>query len=237
QSSLRRPVAPHCFRSIYESLPMHGLRSWLLPLALGLILPATLPGAPSPAAVPQRPNVLFLISDDLRTEIGAYGSALAQTPNLDRLAREGVMFERAYCQYPLCNPSRTSMLTGRYPTTTLLYGNREYFGAAHPDWVSLPGYFRDHGYRTLRTGKIFHGGIDDTDAWTEGGDERRWNTPPPLEPVRRATNGAEAERHVRTLQRADNARAAQSDRWEAVPDHEATDLGDTQVANQAIEYL
>lgn len=216
---------------------MHGLRSWLLPLALGLILPATLPGAPSPAAVPQRPNVLFLISDDLRTEIGAYGSALAQTPNLDRLARKGVMFERAYCQYPLCNPSRTSMLTGRHPTTTLVYGNREYFGAAHPDWRSLPRYFREQGYRTLRTGKIFHGGIDDTDAWDEGGETRRWSNPPPLEPVQHATAPAQAERHVRTLRKADNSRAAQSDRWEAVPESDAAELGDTVVVDRAIEYL
>ena len=209
----------------------------LLPLAFSLVLPATLAAAPASSGAPTRPNVVLLIADDLRCELGAYGSPLAQTPNLDRLAREAVMFQHAYCQYPLCNPSRTSMLTGRHPTTTHVYGNREYFGTAHPDWVSLPKHFREQGYRTLRTGKIFHGGIDDTEAWTEGGEERRWNNPPPLQPVQRATAPAQAEQHVRTLQRADHARAAQSDRWEAVPEAESADLGDTRVTDRAIDYL
>lgn len=119
-----------------------------------------------------RMNVLFIISDDLRTELGCYGSMLAKTPNIDRLAAEGVRFDRAYCQFPLCNPSRTSMLTGRYPTTTGVLGNRQWFGAAHPEFVSLPRYFRTHGYTTIRAGKIFHGGIDDTAAWSLGGQER-----------------------------------------------------------------
>lgn len=216
--------------------PMRPSRVLRLVVVAGVLLSGARRAAPSPTAA-ERPNVLLLISDDLRTELGTYGSELAQTPNLDRLARTGVKFERAYCQYPLCNPSRTSMLTGRRPTTTLVYGNREYFGAAHPDWVSLPKHFRTQGYRTLRTGKIFHGGIDDTDAWTEGGEPRRWNNPPPLEPVRRATRPAQAEQHVRTLRQADNSRAAHSDRWEAVPEPDAADLGDTRVADRAIEYL
>jgi iduronate 2-sulfatase len=122
-------------------------------------------------------NVLFLISDDMRTELNSYGSRMAQTPNLDQLARDGVRFDRAYCQYPLCGPSRSSLLTGRRPTTSGLYSNREWFGATYPDWVSLPKYFRSHGYETLRTGKVFHGGIDDTEAWTEGGESRLHSGP------------------------------------------------------------
>ena len=122
----------------------------------------------------KKPNVLFIISDDLRAELGSYGSARARTPNLDRLAAEGVRFARAYCQYPLCNPSRTSMLTGRHPVTTEVFGNRQWFGAEHPEFVSLPMYFKEHGYVTLRSGKIFHGGIDDTEAWSEGGEPRRF---------------------------------------------------------------
>src|SRR5690606_19889629 len=90
----------------------------------------------------QRMNVLLIISDDLRTELGCYGSGLAKTPNIDRLAGRGIRFDSAYCQFPLCNPSRSSMLTGRYPTTTGVLGNRQWFGAVHPEFVSLPMYFR-----------------------------------------------------------------------------------------------
>src|SRR6187455_1946926 len=83
-------------------------------------------------------NVLFLIADDLRAELGCYASPLAKTPNLDGLAASGVRFDRAYCQYPLCNPSRVSMLTGRHPSTTGVIENTTDFRTAHPDWVSLP---------------------------------------------------------------------------------------------------
>jgi arylsulfatase A-like enzyme len=117
-------------------------------------------------------NVLFLMSDDMRPELGCYGNKLIKTPNLDALAAAGVRFERAYCQYPLCNPSRSSLLTGRHPTTTGVLDNVTWFGAGHPDFVSLPKHFKASGYAALRTGKIFHGGIDDTDAWTEGGEKR-----------------------------------------------------------------
>ncbi|MEY4384937.1 MAG: hypothetical protein RLY20_220 [Verrucomicrobiota bacterium] len=117
-------------------------------------------------------NVLFIISDDLRTELGCYASTLAKTPNVDRLAATGARFDRAYCQYPLCNPSRASMLTGRHPGTTGVLGNRTWFGDAHPDFVSLPKHFKNNGYTSIRVGKIFHGGIDDTEAWSENGQVR-----------------------------------------------------------------
>src|SRR6185436_18298928 len=112
--------------------------------------------------------------DDLRCELGCYGSKLAKSPNIDKLAAAGVRFDRAYCQFPLCNPSRSSMLTGRYPLTTGVFGNRDWFGAKHPDFVTLPRWFKEHGYVTMRTGKIFHEGIDDTEGWTVGGEERRF---------------------------------------------------------------
>jgi arylsulfatase A-like enzyme len=114
----------------------------------------------------RKPNVLFLMSDDMRVEIGCYGSMFgAKTPNLDALAKSGVRFDRNYCQFPLCNPSRVSLLTGRNPTKTSVLGNRTDFRAAHPGWTTLPQLFKDNGYVTVRAGKIFHGGIDDAKSW------------------------------------------------------------------------
>jgi len=115
-------------------------------------------------------NVLFIMSDDMNAEPSCYGSlSRAQTPNLDRLASSGVRFDRNYCQFPLCNPSRASLLTGRKPSLTTVLGNRTDFRAVHPDWISLPQHFKEHGYTTFRTGKIFHGGLDDPKAWTTVG--------------------------------------------------------------------
>lgn len=115
---------------------------------------------------PRRPNVLFIMSDDMRVELGCYASMFhGQTPNLDALAKSGVRFDRNYCQFPLCNPSRASLLTGRNPTKTSVLGNRTDFRIAHPDWTSLPQLFRQNGYVAVRAGKIFHGGIDDPKAW------------------------------------------------------------------------
>lgn len=127
----------------------------------------------SNAAVAQpKYNVILIASDDLRPALGCYGNDIVKTPNIDKLAARGIRFDRAYTQYPLCNPSRTSLLTGRYPTQTGVMNNELYFRALHPDFVSLPQHFKANGYATLRSGKIFHGGIDDTEAWTEGGEAR-----------------------------------------------------------------
>lgn len=114
-----------------------------------------------------KPNVLFLISDDMKAALGCLGEPLARTPNLDKLAASGVLFDKAYCQFPLCNPSRASMLTGRYPKTTGVLGNRDDFRKLHPEWSTLPQWFKDHGYISMKTGKIFHGGIEDEASWSE----------------------------------------------------------------------
>jgi iduronate 2-sulfatase len=118
-----------------------------------------------------RPNVLFILSDDLRPDLSCYGSYV-ETPNLDRLAQRGTRFANAWVQYPLCNPSRTSMLTGRYPTTTGALTNRNDFRASYPDLVTLPQLFKNAGYQTLRFGKVYHGGADDPLSWTYGAERK-----------------------------------------------------------------
>jgi iduronate 2-sulfatase len=187
------------------------------------------------AAEHKQMNVLFIISDDLRTELGCYGSKLAKTPNIDKLSAQGVRFDRAYCQYPLCNPSRASMLTGRHPGTTGVLGNRTDFRALHPDWVTLPQLFKQNGYASLRTGKIFHGGIDDAISWTEGGDARRdlLEGDPAVRRAGRANTNTTSQTRTN-----DNrpARAQGSDRW-IMLEGDGESHGDFKTADRAIRYL
>ena len=117
---------------------------------------------------PARPNVLFMIADDLNCDLGCYGHEWVQSPNIDRLAATGLRFERAYCQVPLCSPSRTSMLTGLAPGRTGIYrnpggkrtGDGQYPGGHFrnvvPDVVTLPQRFKDAGYFSARVGKLYH---------------------------------------------------------------------------------
>lgn len=111
-------------------------------------------------AAGEKLNVLFILSDDARPELGCYGADIA-TPNLDKLAAQSVRFERAYCQYPLCNPSRISMLTGQRPSRTGIYNNRHTFRKTQPDLVTLPHLFHKNGYVAVGNGKVFHGGLED----------------------------------------------------------------------------
>jgi iduronate 2-sulfatase len=146
----------------------------LLILAMCGLLLVQSPVSSSAALAKPKYNVIVIASDDLRPTLGCYGNTIVKTPNLDKLAARGVRFDRAYTQFPLCNPSRSSLLTGRFPTQTGVMDNELYFRALHPEFVSLPQHFKANGYVTLRSGKIFHGGIDDTDAWTEGGEARNF---------------------------------------------------------------
>ncbi|MDF7825472.1 sulfatase [Pontiellaceae bacterium B12227] len=112
------------------------------------------------ASQEKRPNILFIIADDLGARLGCYDDALAVTPNLDRLALQGVVFRNAYCQYHTCGPSRASMMSGKYPFESGYTHNKDgTYGQYMPDFTSLPRLFRENGYRTARVGKVYHMGI------------------------------------------------------------------------------
>ncbi|KAK7097570.1 hypothetical protein V1264_004525 [Littorina saxatilis] len=105
-----------------------------------------------------RPNVLFLVVDDLRPKLGCYGETNMVTPNIDQLAAKSLVFERAYVQQALCSPSRTSFLTGRRPDTTRTYDLHVYFRDIAGNYTTLPQHFKNNGYITQSVGKIFHPG-------------------------------------------------------------------------------
>ena len=137
-------------------------RSILLFTGLVCTLVGSAPAAPARA----KPNVLFIAVDDLRPELGCYGSRIVKSPNIDRLAARGLVFDRAYCQQAVCSPSRSSLLTGTRPDTTKVWDLETHFRAALPDVVTLPQHFKNNGYFVQGMGKIYHGGFDDAPSWS-----------------------------------------------------------------------
>ncbi|HEV8605483.1 MAG TPA: sulfatase [Tepidisphaeraceae bacterium] len=117
-------------------------------------------------AAQQRPNILFIAVDDLRPELGCYGSKIVRSPNIDRLAARGLVFDRAYCQQAVCSPSRSSLLTGTRPDTTKVWDLETHFRKALPDVITLPQHFKDNGYFVQGMGKIYHPGFDDPPGWS-----------------------------------------------------------------------
>lgn len=114
-----------------------------------------------------RPNVLFIVVDDLRPEFGAYGCSYIKSPHLDRLAGSGMTFDRAYCQQAVCSPSRSSVMTGARPDTTRVWDLQTHFRVALPDVVTLGQHFKNHGYFVQGMGKIYHvAELDDPPTWS-----------------------------------------------------------------------
>jgi len=140
-------------------MPVFKMAGWFKP---GLMILFFL----SVATVQGRPNVLFIVADDQRTNLGCYGDKNAITPNLDRLAAEGLRFNRAYCQYAMCGPSRASILTGLRPDTVKVYDLHTKVRKHTPEILTLPQDFKNRGYLTRAIGKIFHPGIDDEESWS-----------------------------------------------------------------------
>lgn len=114
-----------------------------------------------------KPHILFIAVDDLRPELGCYGSEIAVTPNLDALAQKGLLFNRAYCQQAICSPSRASLMTGARPETINIIENYAYFREENPDIITLPQHLQANGYETVYSGKIFHPRFtDEEQSWS-----------------------------------------------------------------------
>lgn len=173
-------------------------------------------------------NVLFLAIDDLRPELGAYGAEYMHTPAIDRLAAEGVSFRRAYANVPVCGASRASMLTGLRPTRDrfLTYFTR--IDEDAPDAVTLPGWFKQHGYTAISLGKVLHHSSDAVDSWSEA----PWDPENDSLPGYRKWRNYLVEENIREDMKKDGSLPA----FEA-PDVDDDAYFDGKVAVRAIEYL
>lgn len=161
----------------------------MITITIKIFLPSLLILLLQPFAFSLRPslaarqlNVLFIAIDDLRPNLGCYGDEIAITPNFDRLAAQGMLFNRAYCQLAVCGPSRLSVLSGVRPDTNQVWDLNTHFREAVPELVSLPQHLKNNGYHTRSIGKIYHGSgppAKDPPSWSEeplydGGRKHEW---------------------------------------------------------------
>lgn len=149
---------------IFKALGKFMIRSTSKTLALCLLTSLC---CVTTATAAERPNVLFIAVDDLRPSIGCYGDQHAITPNMDRLAERGLLFNRAYCQVAVCNPSRASLMTGLRPDNLGVWTLPIHFREAKPDAVTMPQWFRKFGYTAVSHGKIYHNPTPDPQSWSE----------------------------------------------------------------------
>lgn len=177
----------------------------------------------------QRLNVLFIAADDMNNRLGCYGDRVVKTPNIDRLAAEGVRFDRAYCQFPLCGPSRASLMTGLRPDTTQVLGNNVDFRDHLPEAVTLPQYFKQQGYFTARDGKMFHMNVPGEVGLPRFQDPPSWSLDFSPQGKEQKSKG---ERRVRGEGREGQGNAME---WVMTPD--ASEQADHHAANEAIAII
>ena len=154
------------------------------------------------AAVPlKKPNILFIAVDDLRPELNCYGKSHIQSPSIDQIAKEGVLFTRAYCNVPVCGASRASLLTGARPTRNRFIRFDTWAEKDYPEATTLPEHFRNNGYYTISNGKIFHHQEDSQEGWDENwfpssatGQISDYLSPENVEFVKNGTRGYPFER-------------------------------------------
>jgi len=177
-----------------KSSPWHQLCSVCAWIAFGSLM-----GPPAGAASGAPPmNVLFIVSDDMNNELGTYGCTAAHTPNLDKLAATGIRFDRAYCQFPLCSPSRSSFLSGRWPATTGVLDLKIRADVVLAPFKLLAAFFKENGYVTARVGKIMHNGMEIASEWDRAA-ECLSNDPTENEFQRRAASQRLREAHGEKL--------------------------------------
>ena len=158
-----------------------------MPLAALALLSLAGPTAVQADDAVRKPNVLFIVSDDLNCSLGCYGDPVVQSPQIDRLAARGVRFAAAHCNYPVCNASRASLLSGKRPDTTGVVDNKTPPRTHLKDSVMLPEHFRHNGYRVIKVGKIFHTGdeFEDPRSWdVDIREEPAAKNPPPEQILR-----------------------------------------------------
>lgn len=222
---------------------MHKYSGWFSPIRIVLsaaLFISTFVVAAQPTTT-TRPNILFISIDDLNNELGSYGAKHIKSPNIDRLARSGVVFDRAYCQTAICAPSRASVLTGALPASAKVYGLYDNFRDALPGIQSLPQLFKDNGFFTDRVGKVFH--LDDVDSWSKVYPAPKFG---PSDPEKRAPYFSAAINEA-GWKKFDIAKAkgvigmelerSQRGPLTEVADCEDDDLLDGQIARQAVETL
>lgn len=175
------------------------------------------------------PNIVFIIADDLGTEIGPYRPEV-HTPTLSALAARGMRFDRAYCQYPQCNPSRASLLSGRSPSSIGVYNNLVPPRTARPELVYLPSYLRQHGYTTIKAGKILHATFDDAERFDQVVELRNPHRDAPFPKLRRNREDIKAARQERQTGQA-ITRPYDRVFGEAIDDAEAQWMEDARLAS------
>src|SRR4051794_8328303 len=165
------------------------MRTPTLVLIASLAVSSAARASDAPAA---RLNILHIVSDDLNNDLGCYGHPLVKTPNIDRLAARAVRFDHAYCNYPVCNPSRTSFLSGKRPETTGVVDNFTPTRTHLPNTVMLPQLFRQQGWLSEKVGKLYHTGdeFEDPPSWDlDVRETKEAKSPPAAQIIRKQSAG------------------------------------------------